>query len=134
MLATDDPDVNVRTARMVKRLFPAVRVLARARNRQHAFRLMDLSVDGVVRENFPGGLELSRAVMLALGMDRQTVDERIALFRHHDEALLREQHLIWDDEAAMVQSSLSAERELERLFRGSERDPGQARGDTESAE
>lgn len=116
VLATDDPDVNVRTARMVKRLFPNVRVLARARNRRHAFRLMDLSVDGVVRENFPGGLELSRAVMLALGVDRHLVDERISLFRDHDEALLREQHLIWDDEAALVQSSISAERELARLF------------------
>jgi len=100
----------------VKRLFPNVRVLARARNRRHAFRLMDLSVDSVVRENFPGGLELSRAVMLALGVDRHVVDQRISLFRDHDEALLREQHLIWDDEAALVQSSISAERDLARLF------------------
>ena len=44
VLATDDPETNLRTARMVKRLYPHLKIVARARNRQHAFRLMDLNV------------------------------------------------------------------------------------------
>ncbi len=39
VLATDDPEANVRTARIVKRLYPHLRIYARARNRQHAFDL-----------------------------------------------------------------------------------------------
>jgi len=50
VLATDDPEANLRTARLVRRMFPHLKIVARARNRQHAFRLMDMNIDDVVRE------------------------------------------------------------------------------------
>lgn len=116
VLATDDPEANVRTARIVKRLFPHLKIFARARNRQHAFRLMDLDVDGVVRETFDGSLELTRQVLIALGQSPEVAAERIARFRAHDEGLLESQHLIYDDEAAIVQSANEAREELQRIF------------------
>jgi glutathione-regulated potassium-efflux system protein KefB len=116
VLATDDPEANVRTARIVKRLYPHLKIYARARNRQHAFRLMDLSVDGVVRETFEGSLDLTRRVLEALGQTPDVAAERIARFRVHDEALLLAQHLVYDDEAAMMQSSRDALNELQHIF------------------
>ena len=116
VLTTDDPEANVRTARLVKRHYPHLRVYARARNRQHAFKLMDLGVDGVIRETFAGSLELSEQVMVALGQEPELAHERVERFRAHDEALLREQHLVYDDEAALVASSNEAFRELQSLF------------------
>ena len=41
VLAIDDLDASVRTAEFVRQHFPNVKVFARARNRQHAFRLME---------------------------------------------------------------------------------------------
>lgn len=116
VLTTDDPEANIRTARMIKRLYPHLKVFARARNRQHAFRLMDLSIEGITRETFPAALEMTRGVLLALGQDAVVVESRLRTFREHDEALLREQHLVYDDEAALVQSSRDAYADLERLF------------------
>ncbi|MEO8670348.1 MAG: monovalent cation:proton antiporter-2 (CPA2) family protein [Tahibacter sp.] len=116
VLATDDPEANVRTARIVKRLYPHLKIFARARNRQHAFRLMDLSVDGVVRETFDGSLELTRQVLEALGLPPTTAVERVARFRAHDEELLKAQHLVYDDEAALLQSAREAFVDLERIF------------------
>lgn len=116
VLATDDPEANVRTARIVKRLYPHLRIYARARNRQHAFRLMDLSVDGVVRETFDGSLELTRQVLQALGLPAEVAADRIARFRAHDEDLLRTQHLVYDDESAMMQSARDALVELQHIF------------------
>ncbi|UXI68530.1 monovalent cation:proton antiporter-2 (CPA2) family protein [Tahibacter amnicola] len=116
VLATDDPEANVRTARIVRRLYPHLKIFARARNRQHAFRLMDLNVDGVVRETFDGSLVLTQQVLEALGQSPGLVAERIARFRAHDEALLLAQHLVYDDEAALVQSAQEAFVELERIF------------------
>lgn len=116
VLTTDDPETNIRTARMIKRLYPHLKVFARARNRQHVFRLMDLNVDGIVRETFPASLEVAREVLLALGQDPAVVEARIRTFREHDETLLREQHLVYDDEAKLVQSSREAFADLERLF------------------
>lgn len=116
VLTTDDPEANIRTARMIKRQYPHLKVFARARNRQHVFRLMDLNVDGITRETFPAALEMARSVLLALGQDPAVVEARIRTFRDHDEALLREQHLLYDDEAALVQSAREAFIDLERLF------------------
>ncbi|MBE5316709.1 MAG: cation:proton antiporter [Xanthomonadales bacterium] len=116
VLTTDDPEANIRTARMIKRLYPHLKVFARARNRQHAFRLMDLNIEGITRETFPAALEMARSVLLALGQDAAVVESRLRTFREHDEALLREQHLVYDDETALVQSAREAFTDLERLF------------------
>nr|WP_206064310.1 monovalent cation:proton antiporter-2 (CPA2) family protein [Oleiagrimonas sp. C23AA] len=116
VLATDDPEANVRTARLVRRQFPHLKIVARVRNRQHAFRLMDMGVDEPVRETFDGSLRMTAQVMRALGMDEQRVTARIDRFRAHDEKLLRDQHLIYDDETALVQTSREAYRDLQQLF------------------
>jgi glutathione-regulated potassium-efflux system protein KefB len=124
VLTTDDPDANVRTARIVKRNFPHLKIYARARNRQHAFRLMDMDVQ-IVRETFHSSLVLGERVLMGLGLDADVARERRERFREHDEALLRQQHLVYDDEAALIQSSQEALVDLERLFEAdqSERPP-----------
>lgn len=116
VLTTDDPEANLRTARMVKRLFPHLKLFARARNRQHAYRLMDLGVDGVERETFHSALVLGRKVLEAAGVPPDQAAERTERFRDHDEALLRAQHLVYDDEGALVATAQEALRELETLF------------------
>lgn len=115
VLTTDDPDANVRTARLVKRMYPHLKVYARARNRQHAFKLMDMDVD-VTRETFHSSLAIGRKVMQALGVPADEAARNTDRFREHDEALLRRQHLVYDDEAALVASSHEALRDLETLF------------------
>ncbi|MFH1601057.1 MAG: monovalent cation:proton antiporter-2 (CPA2) family protein [Pseudomonadota bacterium] len=115
VLTTDDPDANVRTARLVKRMYPHLKVFARARNRQHAFRLMDLDAE-VTRETFHSSLVMGRKVMEALGVPAEEAGRNTERFRQHDELLLRRQHLVYDDEAALVASSQEALVDLETLF------------------
>jgi glutathione-regulated potassium-efflux system protein KefB len=128
VLATDDPEANLRTARLVRRMFPHLKIVARARNRQHAFRLMDLNIDDVVRETLHSSLELSRLVLIDLGIERRLAAERVETFRVHDAGVLQAQYLVYDDEAALVQSSKDALGDLERLFEADRA------GDTQIAE
>jgi glutathione-regulated potassium-efflux system protein KefB len=130
VLTTDDPEVTVRTARLLKRLYPHLKIFARARNRQHAFKLMDLGVE-VIRETFHSSLELSEQVMLALGVPKELAAERRERFRAHDEAMLQEQHLVYDDEAALIASSQQAFRELENLFAADERPESESKSQAE---
>lgn len=116
VVTTDDPEANLRTVRVIKRLFPHLKILARARNRQHAFRLMDLGVDEVIRETFYSSIELARHTLHAVGADDQDAQRRVDRFIEHDEELLKEQHLLYDDETALIQSSKEARSELARLF------------------
>ena len=116
VLATDDPEANLRTARLVRRMFPHLKIVARARNRQHAFRLMDMNIDDVVRETLYSSLEISRLVLVDLGVEPQLAAERVETFRQHDAGVLQAQYLVYDDDAALVQSAKDAPQDLERLF------------------
>jgi glutathione-regulated potassium-efflux system protein KefB len=115
VVATDDPEANIRTARLVRRLYPHMKVYARARNRQHAFRLMDLGVS-VKRETFHSSLALSRDVLEELGFSPELAESRIETFRAFDEKLLADQHLLYDDDAAIMQTTRDALRDLDQLF------------------
>jgi len=118
VLATDDPATNVRTARMVRRMFPHLKIIARARNRQHAFRLMDLTSDpdDVVRETFYSSLKMARLTLTALGVGAQQAEASVQTFREHDEKLLRDQHLVYDDDVALRQTTREAYAELQGLI------------------
>jgi glutathione-regulated potassium-efflux system protein KefB len=116
VLATDDAEQTVRIARLLRRTYPELKIFARARNRQHAFKLMDLGVHVVVRETLHSSLEMGQALMEALGVPGDVAADRRARFQAHDERMLREQYLIYDDEAALIASAEQNRRDLERLF------------------
>src|SRR5207244_2400300 len=102
--------------RLLRRTYPTLKIFARARNRQHAFKLMDLGVQVVVRETLHSSLELAQRVMESLGVPPELAAERRTRFEAHDERMLREQYLIFDDEAALIANSEQSRRDLERLF------------------
>jgi glutathione-regulated potassium-efflux system protein KefB len=116
VIATENPEENLRTARILKRHFPHLKVFARARNRQHVFRLMDINVDEIVRDTFFSSLEIARHVLIALGYDEATAKEHLRRFREHDERVLANQYPVYDDEAALLQSTQEARADLQRLF------------------
>ncbi|MFT3790232.1 MAG: monovalent cation:proton antiporter-2 (CPA2) family protein [Rudaea sp.] len=128
VLTTDDPELNIRTARIVKRLYPHIKIIARARNRQHVWRLMDLNIDGIVRDTFYSSLAMAKGVLIDLGIAPEIAKARIDIFRKRDEQLLRDQHLVYDDEAALRQTAQEALADLDRLFEADER-PVQIRND-----
>jgi glutathione-regulated potassium-efflux system protein KefB len=122
VIATDDPEANIRTARLVRRQFPNLKIVARARNRQHVFRLMDIGIDEPVRETFHSSLKMTRQVMEALGMSPELANDRIERFKKHDEQLLKTQYLVYDDDAALVQTSKEALVDLQQLFEADTKD------------
>ncbi|MFC7302301.1 monovalent cation:proton antiporter-2 (CPA2) family protein [Cognatiluteimonas weifangensis] len=115
VVAIDDVQSNLDTVRVIRRLYPQAQVFARARNRRHAWELMDLGAQAV-RETFHSSLKLGERVLVALGASDAVAADRAERFREHDEKLLVAQHLIHDDEAALIQTSQEARRELEQLF------------------
>ena len=55
----DDVEASVRTAVLAREQFPNLKVFARARNRQHAFALMDAGVKVIMRETYGSSLEMA---------------------------------------------------------------------------
>ena len=115
VIATDDPDTNIKTAELVHKLYPHLKIIARARNRQHVHRLVDVGAQAV-RETYYSSLEMSRRTLVGLGLSQTQADARIKRFTHHDEQLLEVQHAVYDDAAKVIQTSQEARAELARLF------------------
>ena len=99
----------------MRNLYPHMKIIARARNRQHVHRLVDLDASPV-RETFYSSLEMSRRTLVGLGLSETQADARINRFKHHDLQLLAAQHAVYDDAAKVMQSAQEARAELARLF------------------
>jgi len=123
VLAIDDVEASVRTAEMVKRQFPNLKIYARARNRQHAFRLADLGVRFYIRETFAASLELSVQVMEGLGLSKSIAADTARRFRAHDQETFAKQLAVKDDDKKLVETSRESAEQLLHLF---EADTGQA--------
>jgi monovalent cation:proton antiporter-2 (CPA2) family protein len=116
VVTMDDPPGVLTTIDMVKRTFPNLAILARARNRWYSHLLMDRDVNGQVRETFYSSLHLARMALTALGIGEEAAERAVALFRDHDEKNLVETHAIYRDEQQLIQSQQQAADELASLF------------------
>ena len=69
VLAIDDVEASVKTAALVRKHFPDLPILARARNRVHYYRLRDLDIESIERETLLSSLETARQALEQLGLD-----------------------------------------------------------------
>ncbi len=116
VLAIDNVEASIKTAQLVKRHFPHLKIYARARNRHHAYRLLDVGVERIVRETFLSSLDLAESVLWGLGVNREVAARAVQRFREYDEALLRRQYQFHQDEEQLIASTKEAAEELERVF------------------
>ena len=116
VLAIDDVDSSVLTAELVRSQFPGLKILARARNRQHAFALMDAGVDYIIRETYGSSLELAEEVLTRLGDAPAAAHAAVRKFRQHDEKTLGEQYAIKEDEVKFLAAARESAQQLEKLF------------------
>jgi monovalent cation:proton antiporter-2 (CPA2) family protein len=116
VIAVDDADASVRIAELARRHFPNLRILARARNRQHAFRLIETGVTEIWRETLASSLELAQSLLVALGTSNETAAAQVRQFREHDEETLRAQAAVHDDESRLIATAQASAQQLERLF------------------
>ncbi|HLY52872.1 MAG TPA: cation:proton antiporter, partial [Steroidobacteraceae bacterium] len=120
VLALDDVEASVRTALLAREQFPHLKVYARARNRQHAFALMDAGVSVIVRETYASSLEMAGRVLEALGTATTAARETLRRFREHDEMTLAAQYRVKEDESKFLATTREAAQQLEKLFEADE--------------
>ncbi|MBB5017875.1 glutathione-regulated potassium-efflux system ancillary protein KefC/glutathione-regulated potassium-efflux system protein KefB [Chitinivorax tropicus] len=116
VLALDDVDTSIKTAELMRRHFPHVPVYARARNRYHAYKLMDAGAKAIYRETFGSSLDMAQAVLGEMGLDEQKARQSVDTFEQADLDLLRRQHAVYQDEHLLMQSAQQAQEELKHLF------------------
>ncbi len=116
VLAIDDVDASLRVAEAVRKNFPDLPVYARARDRIHVHKLMDLGVTLIERETFLSALALTSQLLRGLGLKPDEAKRLIATFKEHDEKRLFRDYEHYTDHAKMRANVLTAAVELEELF------------------
>lgn len=116
VLAIDDFEASMRTLHVVQKHFPHVTIIARARNRQHAYALLGAGVDTVIRENFAGSLDAARVALMELGIGASDARATVTRFAEYDERMMRETAVHRDDEQQLIASAKQYAQELERIF------------------
>ena len=116
VLAIDDVEASVKTAALVRRHFPDLPVLARARNRVHYYRLRDLDILGAERDTFRSALETARQALEKLGIDPARASRAVDIFKKHDLAQLDVQYAVRQDEQQLIQTTTQAAAQLQELF------------------
>jgi monovalent cation:proton antiporter-2 (CPA2) family protein len=116
VLAIDSVDGSVRVAEIVRRNFPDLPIYARARDRIHVHRLMDLGVTIIERETFLSALELTRKLLRGLGLGPAEAKRLLETFKRQDEKRLFDDYKYYTDLEKVRANALTAAVELEDLF------------------
>lgn len=116
IIAIGDIELSETVAAYAVRNYPHLTILARAKNREHYYRLRDVGVKYIWRETYLSSLDMSRETLEILGMEPKTARKTVQMFRDYDDALIERQRAIYEDEAEMIASAQSAIQELESLF------------------
>lgn len=116
VLAIDDVEASLRTAEIVKTRYPNLPIYARARNRAHAHRLLDLGVKKLQRATFLSAIDITRALLTGLGVPEREAVRVTHTFRTHDERRLIEDYQHATDLEKLQERARSDVKTLEKLF------------------
>ena len=116
VVAVDDPENSISIVELCNQHFPQLKVFARARNRIHAYRLMELGCTQVYRENYGSSLEAAEAVLTSLGLTSSNAANTVRRFRIHDEDLMQRAYQHHRDFDKLLELAKEGRAELKQLF------------------
>jgi len=116
VLAIDDVEASMRTAEIVRERYPNLPIYARARNRAHAHRLLDIGITHLQRATFLSSLDITRQLLEGLGVPEREAQRMIHTFRIHDERRLIEDYRLASDIEKLQERARSDVKTLEKLF------------------
>jgi glutathione-regulated potassium-efflux system protein KefB len=131
VLAVDNVEASVRIAQMVRQHYPHVPIYARARDRRHTHRLMDVGVTAVRRETFLSSIELTRDLLRGLGLSEREVRFVVETFKVHDRRRLYEDYRHYTNVEKLQAAARSSTQELEDLFAADAAEQAKAEADQE---
>ena len=116
VLALDDTETSLKTVAVIKDHFPQLKIFARARNRGHAFELMELGVTMIKRETFDSSAHFVGDLLLDMGYAVDRTAKLIERFKRHDELMMQEQFKVRKDDKEFISVSNQAAAQLAQVL------------------
>lgn len=127
VLAIDDRDTLIETAKMVRKHYPHLTILARARSRRDVGDLLEIGVTLVRRETFNSALEVGEMALRELGFGAHQAHRAALRFKHYDEKMLTTAMQFRGDEQKAIDYAIKARQELEELMQKDQEEIGTAK-------
>jgi glutathione-regulated potassium-efflux system ancillary protein KefC len=115
ILAIDDEQTALRTARKVRARYPQLAIIARAHSRTDAYEYIDLGIPAV-RETFGSALDASELALRSLGHGPVAARRVITQFRRHDEELMEQMAAHRGEVKQLIELNQQGRRDLEKLL------------------
>jgi len=122
VIALDSPEKSLELVETIKKHFPHLQILVRARDRDDAYELMDAGIEHVYRETLDSSLRTGVDAMRLLGLRAYHAERSARLFRKHDEEALSELASVRHDQKQYFSTARRRIRELEQLISSDETD------------
>jgi voltage-gated potassium channel Kch len=116
VVCVDDVEASLAIVAMVKKHFPDVKILARARNRSHYLELRDIGIESPIRETFAGSVDLAKLVLGELDDDTDRVAKTLATFVEHDLRMLDRAQAVFRDEDKLIALAKKSRAELANIL------------------
>jgi glutathione-regulated potassium-efflux system ancillary protein KefC len=116
IVAIDDVEHSLRLVDAVRQEFPHLTILARARNVQHAFELIERGIPVIQREIFESALLLGEQALVQLGFGPYAARQAALKFRAHDLNSLQRRYQARGDEEALISVMREARQQLEEAL------------------
>ena len=115
IVALDDHEAGMRTVQRVRRRYPHLKVIARARSRSDAYEYQEMGVPAV-RETFGSALDASEAALRALDFGPLAARRVVARFRRLDEEMLANQAPHRKEVKQLIALQQQGRRDLEQVL------------------
>jgi glutathione-regulated potassium-efflux system ancillary protein KefC len=116
VVAIDDVEQSLSLVDMAREHFPALQIVARARNVQHLYQLRDRGVTLIERETFDSALMSARGVLEALGFERHQARNLALRFRRHNLEQLEQAAPHFKDESKLIAMSKIGRAQMEQFM------------------
>ena len=102
VVAIDDRDRATEIVAFARRSNPGIRIIVRAYDRLHHYKLLDAGADHIVREVFDGSVQAAGLALHSLGMHPYEVEKRKSVFVEQDLAGLERMASLVDENTPAV--------------------------------
>jgi len=116
VIAIDNPDKALEIVEAAKLHFPQLKILARAFDRVHAYRLINAGVPHVFREVFASSVDMGEKVLELLGRSAHDAERAAALFKKYDKKMMLKSAKHADDTDKLIDIARTARAEIANVL------------------
>ncbi|HSO86755.1 MAG TPA: monovalent cation:proton antiporter-2 (CPA2) family protein [Draconibacterium sp.] len=117
ILSMAEYDEALKVADYLKKNYPHVKILARAKDIYHAFEFFKRNVNIVQQEVFDSAAELGQKALVNLGFSRYEAYRAIRTFKHHEKQVILDLYSLWkEDENRFIQETRRFSDQLSEIL------------------